>query len=267
MNLNLDSKRALVTGSSSGIGEAIAKTLAKEGAAVAVNGRNVKEVTRVVREIENAGGRAFSVVGDLATDGGAKQVAERAVASLGGVDVLVNNAGQFFDRGWTETTTAQWSELYNANVLSIVRLVQHLVPGMRERGFGRLVQIASAVSSQPFARMADYSATKAAIVNVSVSLAKELTGTGVTANTVSPGPIRTAGFEEFVRSIASGKGWGEDWSAIEKRFVAEMAPNPAGRIGTVDDVASLVAFLASPLAGYVNGANLRVDGGYVVTTN
>src|SRR5262249_954826 len=165
MDLQLQGKRVLVTGSSSGIGEAIAKTLAKEGAFVVVHGRRGTEVRRVIREIGRGGGRAFAVLGDLGTDAGADQVAGATLKAIGGVDVLVNNAGAFPAKPWLETTAADWVSLYDQNVGSMVRMVNRLVPGMKERGWGRVVSIASAVATSPFPSMGPYSATKGANVN------------------------------------------------------------------------------------------------------
>src|SRR5438045_62151 len=149
MNLQLQGKRALVTGSSAGIGEATAKTLAREGAFVVVHGRREAEVCRVVGEIETAGGKAFAAIGDLGTDEGAKRVAEATLRAIGGVDILVNNAGAFPARPWLETTAADWVSLYDQNVGSMVRITNHLIPGMKERGWGRVIAIASAVATMP----------------------------------------------------------------------------------------------------------------------
>lgn len=120
---------------------------------------------------------------------------------------------------------------------------------------------------QPYALGPDYSAAKAAIINLSISLSKDLAGTGITANTISPGTIMTAGFEQLWRDYAKTKGWGNDWNEIERNVVKEVLPNPTGRVGRIEEVASLVALVASPNGGFINGANLRVDGGYVVSVN
>jgi 3-oxoacyl-[acyl-carrier protein] reductase len=143
MNLQLESKRALVTGSSKGIGEAIAKSLASEGAAVVVHGRDETKTHRVAEEIIQSGGRAAIAIGDLASDVEAKRVADAALAALGGIDILVNNAGVFRVRGWWDTAPEQWIEIYNQNVAGSVRLIQALAPPMRERRWGRIIQISS----------------------------------------------------------------------------------------------------------------------------
>ncbi len=134
MKLNLEGKRALITGSNVGIGKAIALTLASEGAAVVVQGLEEDKVIQVVKKIERDGGKAFGFVGDLSTDEGAANIAQQALEFLSGIDILINNAGAYKNRGWMDATADNWAELYNINVLSVVRLVRHLVPQMKETG-------------------------------------------------------------------------------------------------------------------------------------
>ena len=267
MDLHLAGKKAVVTGSSSGIGESIAKRLAQEGAAVVIHGRNEKEARRVAADIEGAGGKAMISIGDLSTDDGAQRVVDKALTELGAVDILVNNAGAYPVLGWMETRPDQWMQLFNQNVVSMVRMIRLLVPQMKELGWGRIIQIASAVGVQPMAGLPSYNVTKAASINMTVSLAKELANTGITVNTVTPGTIMTHGWEEWARGFAKTRGWGDDIAEIERRAVQELLPNSVGRVGRVNEVADLVVFVASPLAGYINGANLRIDGGYVQSVN
>jgi len=267
MDLQLSGKRALVTGSSRGIGEAIAKTLAQEGVSVVVHGRNRERTHRVAQEIIADGGKAEIAVGELDTDEGAKTVAELALSSLGGVDILVNNAGTFSMGGWIDTTAEQWVQLYNANVVSMVRMIRLLMPQMKESGWGRIIQIASTDGTQPFAEQPDYAATKAANINMTVSLAKALAGTGITVNTVSPGSIETEGFDEILFKLGEAQGGGTNLEQMKAQVLKEMMSNPVSRLGTPLDVACFIAFISSPLAGYINGANLRVDGGWTQTIN
>lgn len=267
MDLQLEGKRALVTGSTSGIGEVIAKALAKEGVTVVVHGRRVEEAERVVKEIAAGGGKAVFVLGDLSEDTTATRVAMQAISAFGGIDILVNNSGAFPQQGWFDGKLSVWVDLYNQNVGSMVRMIQHIIPQMREHGWGRVVNLASIVASLPRPNGPHYSATKAAIINITVSLAKELTGTGITVNAVSPGIIHTPAIEQIFGGIAKQKGWGDEWSEIEKRIVKEVAPNPCVRIGCPEDVAYVVAFLVSPQASYINAANIRVDGGSNPTIN
>jgi 3-oxoacyl-[acyl-carrier protein] reductase len=267
MDLQLAGKVALVTGSSSGIGAEIARTLAREGATVIVHGRSSAPAEQVAQSIATEDGNAIVVTGDLATDEGADWVASAALAATGAVDILINNAGTYANQGWMESTAEGWAARYNANVLSVVRLVQRLIPQMKARGWGRLIQMASGEATKPFAFMPDYAATKAALVNLTVSLAKELARTGITVNTVSPGIIVTGGVESFYRELAASRGWGTQWAEIEQGVLREVLDNPVGRLGRVEEVGYLVAFIASPLAGFINGANLRVDGGSTGTIN
>jgi 3-oxoacyl-[acyl-carrier protein] reductase len=160
-----------------------------------------------------------------------------------------------------------WADIYNQNVVSSVRLIRQFGPVMRETGWGRIVNISSGGAWQPFASMADYTATKAAILNLTVSLAKEFAGQGVTVNTVSPGIIVTESTEAYFRSVAEDRSWSQEWSAIEQRVIADFLPNSTGRLGRPSDVANVVALIASPLSDYVNGANYRVDGGSTTAIN
>lgn len=270
MDLRLKDRRALVTGSSSGIGEAIAVALAQEGARVVVHGRDEGRTRVTAERINRNGGRAWVAIGDLATDEGAATVARQALEALGGLDILVNNAGGADgpSQGWSDATRADWSVLFEQNLFSAIRLVQNLTPALRAGGWGRIINIATGLAMQPTAWQPHYSAAKAALVNSTVSLARELAGSGITINTVSPGPIHTPAAERVLRSIAQQRGWGtEDWAEIERRAISEVVPVSVGRMGRVEEVAHAVAFLASPLADFIDGANLRVDGGYVSSVN
>lgn len=267
MDLQIKNKKALVTGSSSGIGESIAKFFAKEGVHVMVHGRKEKELDRVVKEIQKAGGKASKVKADLTTDEEAKKVAKQTLEDLGGIDILVNNAGSYPSRGWKNTKPQDWLDLFNQNVVSAIRLIYEFLPFMRKQKYGRFIQFGSIVGTQPFADEPDYAVTKSAHTVISVSLAKELAGTGVTANTISPGPILTPSVEEFFQKIAAEKGWGSNWKEIEARVIKELLPNPSNRFGTPEEIAAIAAFLASPLAGFINGANIRVDGGVCTSIN
>jgi 3-oxoacyl-[acyl-carrier protein] reductase len=268
MDLQLKGKRALVTGSSSGIGEAIAKSLAAEGVAVVVHGRREAEARRVAAQIGAAGGKAVMAIGDLSSDAAADAVAKVVNDSLGGVDILVNNAGAFPHLSWFEATAADWTNLYDQNVGSMVRMITRLVPGMKERGWGRVISLASVVATMPFPSGPAYAATKGANANLTVSLAKELAGTGITSNAVSPGMIVTPGAEDLLKRMAPQFELPpDDLPALEKFALEHIAPNPSARLGRPQDIAAAVTFLASPLAGYINGANLRVDGGTVPTVN
>ncbi|MGY0489380.1 SDR family NAD(P)-dependent oxidoreductase [Streptomyces sp. WG-D5] len=262
MNLNLNGKRALVTGSSSGLGEATAKLLAAEGAAVVVHGRNQERADKVAREIREAGGSATTAVGDLADDAAAADVARTASAD-GPVDFLVNNAGFYRHLSWTEASPEEWRDTYNVNVVSGVRMIQHLVPAMRERGWGRVVTIGGGLASQPMNTHPQYNATLAARHNLAVSLARELKGTGVTSNVVSPGAVLVEATKELVTGIGPARGWGTTWEEIRPNAVEALIPNDQERFGEPDEIAAAVAYLCSGYAQYVSGATLRVDGGLI----
>jgi len=265
MDLRLDGKRALVTGSSAGIGTGIAETLAREGAATVVHGRDRDRAEAVAARIREAGGRAAVAVGDLSTDAGAAAVAEAASAAFGGIDILVNNAGgRSSDAGvvnWLGAEPRDWLDTYEMNTVAALRMIRHLAPAMKERGWGRLIQIGSTAGTSPNAGAPHYGAAKAALVNLTVSLAKAFSRTGVTANTVSPGMVRTPALDAWLDGIAREKGWAGDRRRSEAWVLENIVHQSVGRIGTPEDIAGLVAFVASPLGDFINGANLRIDGG------
>ena len=265
MTLELQGKRALVTGSSSGLGEAIAKRLAQEGARLVVHGRNVERAERVAAEIRAAGGEAHVAIGNLSRDDEATAVCDAAEAALGGIDILVNNAGgdsagagqaTFF-----EATPAEWVSTYQGNVVSAVRMIQRFAPGMKAAGWGRIIQISSLVSHRPNLVIPDYAAAKAALNNMTVGLSQMLAGSGITVNSISPGVILTAGVEGWFRHLAQKFDWGTEWAEIEKRAIAELAPNHTGRAGRPADIAHAVMYLASPQGGFVTGTDMMVSGG------
>ncbi len=249
MNLQLQNKIALVTGSTAGIGESVAKTLAQEGARVVIHGRKADAAKRVTAEIIEAGGQATSVLGDLADDQQAAQVAKAAKDAFGQIDILINNAGVVPQRSWWDSTPTQWVELYNQNVASMVRMIQAFVPDMKKNGWGRVINISSGVGFQPMAGMPDYAATKSANI------------------LITAGPIVTPGAKTFLRQLAQQQGWGDDWAEIERHASAEFVHTVLQRFGRPEEIAAAVVFLSSPLASYIHGTNLRVDGGYGVAVN
>lgn len=167
--------------------------LVKVGRQALVHGRKADAAKRVTAVILEAGGQATSVLGDLADDKQAAQVATAAKDAFGQIDILINNAGVFPQRGWWDSTPTQWVELYNQNVASMVRMIQAFAPDMKKNGWGRVINISSGAGFQPLAGMPDYAATKSANILITASLAKEVGSSGVTVNTVSPGPIVTPG--------------------------------------------------------------------------
>jgi len=262
VDLKLAGKRALVTGSSSGLGKAIVNLLAAEGAIVVVHGRNENRATAVAEMIRAGGGTAEVALGDLATDAGADAVAAAALAS-GPIDILVNNAGVLPRQSWTEATAELWQDTFNNNVFSAVRMIQRLVPKMRERHWGRVIQIGGGLALQPQAAGPQYSATLAARHNLAVSLARELKDTGVTSNVVAPGAILTEEGRPTFAQMAQAHGWGDSPEEMERNAARAIAPNDVGRFGRPEEIAAAVAYLASPMADYVSGASIRVDGGTI----
>jgi 3-oxoacyl-[acyl-carrier protein] reductase len=263
MNLRLENKRVLVTGSTGGIGEGIAKRFAQEGASVIINGRRIEEAERVAAEIRGDGGKAIVAVGDLSKDGDVARIVETAGSELGGIDILVNNAAAGGHQNDLETPSSEWLESYNINVLSMVRLIQQLLPPMREQGWGRIINISSAAGVNPAPGMGVYSTTKAAVLNPTVTMAQVMDDYGVTINTVSPGAILTPSMVE----MALSQGMGKTMEEVEAAMSQMMNSVPFRRMGRVDEVADVVVFLASPRASYIHGANIRVDGGYIPTIN
>lgn len=274
MDLQLKGKTALVTGASTGIGRATAIVLAREGAAVVCHGRNVERTEETVRLIEAEGGKAWAAIGDLATEPRAAAVAEAALAQVSQIDILVNNIGGTESTGptpvleWFEVKPEHWAGAMEQNLISAVRMIHAFVPAMRERGWGRVINVSSGAGASPPPNVPEYSAAKAGISNLSVGLSKALSRTGVTVNTVSPGCTRTDMLERTLKKVGDMKGWPEDMDEREKLFMQEdMFPCVSARFGRPEEVGSLIAFIASPLAGFINGANYRIDGGQVQSVN
>jgi NAD(P)-dependent dehydrogenase (short-subunit alcohol dehydrogenase family) len=260
MDLQLDGKTALVTGSTLGIGYAIARALAREGTRVVVNGRSDARVTEAVAKLraELSGGEVTGVAADLGT---AEGVA-RLVASQPEVDILVNNLGIFEPKAFEEITDVDWIRFFEVNVMSGVRLSRHYLPGMKRRNWGRVVFISSESGINIPAEMIHYGMTKSAQISVARGLAETTAGTAVTVNSVLPGPTASEGVAGFVDQLAKDQGVSvED---VEREFFQSTRPSSLlKRFIRPDEVASLVAYVCSPLASATNGAALRVEGGCV----
>lgn len=261
MDLQLKGKTVLVTGSNRGTGRVIAETMAREGARTVVHGFDLAAAEAVAAGIVKAGGEAHGVAGDITTDEGAAAAFHAAVKSVGPIDILINNYGTADAGSWTRTETPDWIEAYEKNVLSAMRLSRLAMPAMKERGWGRIVMLGTIGSTEPAARMPHYYAAKGALATMTISLAKELARTGITVNIVSPGLIRTKEVED--RFIAQGRerGWGATWDEVEPHVLKTFMNNLTGKVTTTEEVADVVAFVASPRAGGMTALNIRVDSG------
>lgn len=259
MDLDLTGKRALVTGSTGGIGYAIARALADLGAGVGINGRTIERVDAAVAKLtsEVKASEAFAAAGDVSTAEGV----DALVDSLGPVDVLVNNTGIFEPKPFFDIPDADWQRFFDVNVMSGVRLSRALTPGMVTRGWGRVVFVSSESAINIPVEMVHYGMTKTAQLAVSRGLAETVAGTGVTVNSVLPGPTLSDGVETFLTRMAGDAGH-PDMDAMGRAFVAEHRPTSLiRRLAGVEEVASMVAYVCSPAASATSGAALRVDGG------
>jgi NAD(P)-dependent dehydrogenase (short-subunit alcohol dehydrogenase family) len=259
VRIELTGKTALVTGSTQGIGAAIAAGLARAGARVAVNGRGADSVTAAVERLSEQiqGADLVGVPGDLATDDGTEQV----LRALPQVDILVNNLGVFGAKPALEITDDEWRRYFEINVLAAVRLTRAYLPGMIDRSWGRVQYIASDSAIVIPTEMIHYGMTKTALLAVSRGFAKEAAGSGVTVNSVIAGPTHTGGVEDFVYQLVDRS---LPWEEAQRAFMREHRPQSLlQRLIEPEEIANLVVYLASPLAGATTGAALRVDGGYV----
>lgn len=261
--MNSDRRIALVAGATGGVGSAIAAILAEKGVHVIVHGRDKSRAEALSSELNKNGGQASPVVGICDTEIGRKDLANKVLARFGGIDILVNSiGGGGAHETWWETTDQKWSAVYELNVMTTAGLIKHFVPGMMERKWGRVVNIASVSAIKPLAIGPEYAAAKAAILSLTVSLAKACAGQGVTANSICPGLVLTTG----VRSYLEGE-IGQDSEVTESqldRFAGEgIFPNLVGQLARPEDIGRLVAFLSSDDGARITGQNLVVDGGFL----
>ncbi|MEV4756290.1 SDR family oxidoreductase [Micromonospora sp. NPDC049559] len=259
MNIDLSGRTAFVSGSTQGIGRVIAARLAAAGATTMINGRGTERVESVVAELraEQPDARIDGIAADVATPAGAATVFE----ALPEVDILVNNLGIFAPQPALEIDEETWQRYWEVNVLSGIRLTRHYLPGMRDRGWGRVQFMASDSAVVIPAEMVHYGVTKTALLGVSRGFAKAMAGTGVTVNAVIAGPTHTEGVEEFVRALVGDE---LPWERAQVEFMRRHRPNSlVERLIEPEEIANMVVYLSSEYASATTGGALRVDGGYV----
>ena len=257
MDLQLNGKTAFISGSTAGIGYAIAEVLAREGARVVINGRTESRVNEAVARLGSLGD-----IRGIAADFSTAEGAARVIAALPEVDVLINNVGIFEPKAFEEIDDADWFHMFEVNVMSGVRLARHYFPKMKAKGWGRVVFISSESSLQIPAEMIHYGMTKTAQLAVARGLAELTVGTAVTVNSVLPGPTASEGVAEFVDRL--GKEQKKSREQMEEEFFRTARPTSLlQRFEKPEEIAEVVAFVCSPLASAINGAAVRADGGVI----
>ena len=262
MDLQLRGKRALVTGSTAGIGFATAVGLYREGAAVVLNGRNPQRLEEAVSRLRGMPTVGTPEVTGIAADLSTAQGAAELVRQLPDVDILVNNLGIFEPKPFVEIPDEDWLRFFETNVMSGVRLTRHYLPGMKARNWGRVVFVSSESGVQIPEEMIHYGMTKTAQIAIARGVAETTAGTGVTVNSVLPGPTESEGVGAFIGELASQQGMSRE--EFEAEFFKSARPTSLlKRFATVEEVAHMIVYVCSPLASATSGAALRVDGGVV----
>jgi len=261
VDLGLEGKVALVTGSYRGTGAGMARMLATEGATVLVHGLEPGQTDATVSSITDAGGVCHAIVGDIRTEVGTESLVTSVRDVVAHVDIVVNNYGVAEGSDWNTSDTASWHGSYDTNVVTAVRVTQAFLPDMRAAGWGRVVFVSTVGATRPGDRIPEYYTAKGALPSLAVSLAKHLSGTGITVNCVSPGIIATAEVVASYTERARREGLGTDWPAVERLILDGRMGNPSGRVATPDDVGRFIAFVVSEPGWHLNGAHLRFDGG------
>lgn len=259
MDLKLTSKLALVSGSTAGIGYAIAESLAREGAQVIINGRSKDAVDAALGSLHSKFDcKLFGFAGDLSTSEAAYEIARE----YSGVEILINNLGIYEPKSFEDISDDDWRRLFEVNVLSGVRLTRLFLPRMKQSNWGRIVFVSSESGVQIPAEMIHYGVTKTALLGVARGLAEAVAGTGITVNSVLPGPTMSRGVNDFVGALAKSEGKSPD--KIEQEFFKNTRPTSLiRRFATPEEVAAMVTYIASPLSSATTGAPLRVDGGVI----
>lgn len=260
MDLGLKNKIVLVTGSTKGIGKAIAKNFLLEGAVVIINGRSKNGVENTVDELSKFG-TLYGIRADLGNPSEA-EILIKKIETIGTVDVLVNNVGIFAAKSFTSITDEEWINYFNINLLSSVRLCRYFLPRMLKRNSGRIINIASEAGMKPIPEMIHYSVTKTALISLSRGLAELTKGSNVTVNTVLPGPTWTDGAKEFITKTARMEKVSIE--AMIKLYFQKYEPTSLiQRFATTEEVANGVLFLGSDLSSVINGSAQRIEGGII----
>lgn len=263
MKLGLEGRRALIAGSSSGVGAGIAAMLADEGVEVLVHGRSTKNAEVVVEGIRARGGRASALIGALDVPQEVDRLAAEALAT-GPIDILINSAGATVSAcSWFDVPMENWQRQYQFSTLYAVQLIRAVVPSMRKRSWGRVLNISSGAAFKPMAVHPEYSAAKLALHTLACSLSRELGDCGITVNTLISGLVMTANTQALMRGAAQAHGFTETGEALERRVLRELwhSTMPLARAGKVEEVAAAACFLVSAHAAYITGTSLRIDGG------
>jgi NAD(P)-dependent dehydrogenase (short-subunit alcohol dehydrogenase family) len=263
VDLGLTGKRALIAGSSSGIGAAIATELAREGVEVIIHGRSAGNAEAVRTQIEREGGRAHVLLASLDDPAEVARLAQAALA-IGPIDILINSAGAASTLfRWFDAPDGAWRDQFQSSTFYVVQLIRAIVPQMRERGWGRVLNVSSAAAYKGMALHPEYAAAKLALHSITATLASEMGDCGVTVNLLVPGAVLTPNTQGTIERNAATYGFTETGVAREKRVVAEVwkANITLGRLGRVEEQAAAACFLVSDRASYITGASLRADGG------
>jgi 3-oxoacyl-[acyl-carrier protein] reductase len=257
VNLGLRNRVCIVTGSTAGIGRETARLLAEEGARVVVSGRDQSRVDEAAREI----GAALGVAVDLGTPEGPRRLVGAVTTGVGPVDCLVNNVGVAYQRSFDELTDADWQEMWDLNVMSYIRAINAVLPDMRGRGSGRIVNVSSTAGKRPSTGMPDYSVTKAAVLSLSRLVADVYAGDGILCNAVTPGPTASPAWlaEGGLADQASAR----SGKTREEVLAGVAKGRPLGRLAKPEEIAAVIVFLCSNRASYVTGSAWSADGGTV----
>jgi NAD(P)-dependent dehydrogenase (short-subunit alcohol dehydrogenase family) len=263
MDLGLTNKTALVTGGSKGIGFGIARSLAKEGANIAICARHEDELEEAAEKLRKKGVQVLAVSADLTKSSDINHLLHRVTTEFESIDILVNNAGTIGQNGnFEDTSLEEWRSVFELNLFAVVELTQKVVPMMQNQGWGRIINVSSENGTQPYPDMIHYSASKGALDNFSKALSKQYASEGILVNTISPAFIETPLVVDMMQSIAEERGISRE--EVIKQFLDEKRPNiELKRTGKIDEVGDVAAFLASDNASFINGANYRIDGGSV----